>query len=471
MEEESMRTDIPSFGEETEGLPLPRRIWAVAAASLALIMSVLDANIVNVALPTLSREFGTSPSLTIWVVNAYQLAITVSLLSFSSLGDIYGYRRVFLSGVALFCVTSLVCALATSFWTLTVARVLQGFGASAITSVNTAQLRTLYPRKYLGRGMGINAMVVAVSAVAGPSVAGAILSLGSWHWLFAINIPLGLAAWVMGMIFLPKKEIRSYRKFDKISCVANAFTFGLLIYSMEGFAHHEKIEYLVLQLLLLGIVGTFYIRRQLHREAPLLPVDLMKIPIFALSVGTSLCSFTAQMLALVSLPFFFQNVLGFSDVATGLLLTPWPVATLFTAPLAGYLVERVHAGILGCAGMLVFAAGLYFLTALPSSPSAIDIIWRMGLCGIGFGLFQTPNNSTIISSAPAARSGGASGMIGMARLLGQTLGATLVALLFNLAPHGKNTTVSLWVGAVFALVAAVVSCLRLSQQMPLTRKN
>ena len=197
--------------DTTDGLPNPRRIWAVIAASLALIMSVLDANIVNVVLPTLSREFGTSPSTTIWVMNAYQLAITVSLLSFSSPGDIYGYHKVFLSGVAVFCVTSLICVLSTSFWMLTVARVLQGFGASAITSVNTAQLRTIYPRKYLGRGLGISAMVVAVSAVAGPSVASIILSLGSWQWLFAINTPLGLLALIMGLIYLPPREKKQNR--------------------------------------------------------------------------------------------------------------------------------------------------------------------------------------------------------------------------------------------------------------------
>lgn len=464
-----MLSDRISMTDETDGLPNPRRIWAILAASLALVMSVLDANIVNIVLPTLSREFGTSPSTTIWVMNAYQLAITVSLLSFSSLGDIYGYRKIFLSGVAVFCITSLICTLSSSFWMLTTARVLQGFGASAITSVNTAQLRTIYPRKYLGRGMGINAMVVAVSAVAGPSVASAILSIASWQWLFAINIPLGLLAWGMGMRFLPKREIRQNHKFDKISAITNAITFGLLIYSMEGFAHHERTDYLLIQIVLLLIVGTFYIRRQLHRTAPLLPVDLMRVPIFALSVGSSICSFTAQMLALVSLPFFLQNTLGRTEVATGLLLTPWPVATLFTAPLAGYLVERIHAGILGCVGMLIFAFGLYSLTALPIHPTDIDIIWRMAVCGAGFGLFQTPNNSTIISSAPPHRSGGASGMIGTARLLGQTLGATLVALLFGLSDH--TPFASLWLGVVFAIVAAGVSCLRLSQQMPLKRQK
>ena len=375
----------------------------------------------------------------------------------------------FLSGISLFCVTSLLCALSTSFWMLTIARVLQGFGASAITSVNTAQLRTIYPRQYLGRGMGINAMVVAVSAVAGPSVASAVLSLGSWHWLFAINIPLGLLALIMGIRFLPKGEKRQNRKFDKVSAVANALTFGLLIYSMEGFAHHERTDFLLIQIALLVFVGTYYVRRQLRREAPLLPIDLLKIPIFSLSVITSICSFTAQMLALVSLPFFLQNVLGRSDVATGLLLTPWPVATLFTAPLAGYLVEKIHAGILGCVGMLIFGLGLYLLATL-SNPTDGAIVWRMAVCGAGFGLFQTPNNSTIMSSTPTNRSGGASGMIGTARLLGQTLGATLVALLFSLAPQGKSNTSSLLVGAAFAVIAAIVSCFRLSQQMPLKRR-
>lgn len=456
--------------DTTDGLPNPRRIWAVVAASLALIMSVLDANIINVVLPTLSREFGTSPSTTIWVMNAYQLAITVSLLSFSSLGDIYGYHKVFLSGVAVFCVTSFICALSSSFWMLTISRVLQGFGASAITSVNTAQLRTIYPRKYLGRGLGISAMVVAVSAVAGPSVASAILSFGSWHWLFAINIPLGLLALIMGLLYLPHKEKRQDRKFDKISAIANALTFGLLIYSMEGFAHHESRDYLILQIVVLLLAGYYYIRRQLHQTSPLLPVDLLKIPIFSLSVCTSICSFTAQMLALVSIPFFLQNTLGRTEIATGLLLTPWPVATLFTAPLAGYLVERIHAGILGCAGMLIFALGLYLLSHLSSSPTDSEIIWRMLICGIGFGLFQTPNNSTIMASAPVNRSGGASGMIGTARLLGQTLGSTLVALLFSLVTQQNGAIVCLWFAASFALIAAIVSCMRLSQQMPIKRQ-
>lgn len=308
--------------DETDGLPLHRRIWAVVGISFALCMSVLDINIINVVLPTLSHDFGTSPAVTTWIINGYQLAIVISLLSFSSLGEIYGYRKIFLSGIAMFIVTSLICALSHSFWTLTLARIFQGFSASAITSVNTAQLRTIYPRNQIGRGMGINAMVVAISAAAGPSVASGILSIASWHWLFAINVPLGLAALILGCKYLPRKEERSNRKFDKLSAIANAITFGLLIYTLDGFAHHEKNDYIAIQLAVLAIVGTYYVHRQLNQPSPLLPLDLLGIPIFRLSILTSICSFTAQMLAMVSLPFFLQNSLGYSEVMTGLLLTP-----------------------------------------------------------------------------------------------------------------------------------------------------
>ncbi len=457
--------------EGADGLPFPQRIWAVVAAALALIMSVIDGTIVNVALPTLADEFGTTPGATIWIVNAYQLVITVSLLSFSFLGDIYGYRKVFLSGIAVFCVASLACALSDSFWMLTAARVLQGFGASAITSVNTAQLRTFYPKRMIGRGMSINAMVVAVSIAAGPSVASAVLSLGSWHWLFALNVPLAIAAFIMGYCFLPRRRERVRGKFDRVSSISSALTFGLLIYTLEGIAHNENRLFVVLQVLALGLIGTVFIRRQLKMQNPMLPVDLMRIPIFSLSIATSVCSFTAQMLAMVSLPFFFQDTLGRSAVEIGLLLTPWPLATLVTAPVAGILVECVHPGLLGCFGMVIFATGLLLLALLPGDPTNAGIIWRLVLCGMGFGLFQTPNNTTIISSAPVHRSGGASGMLGMARLLGQTLGTTLVALLFGLLPHERTTTACLLLGMIFAIAAAVVSTLRLSQAAPLKKTN
>ncbi|MEI2681865.1 MFS transporter [Erwinia aphidicola] len=446
-----------------DGLPLPQRYGAILAIALGITVAVLDGAIANVALPTIARELNASPAESIWIVNAYQLAIIISLLTLSFLGDMLGYRRIYQWGLVLFSCTSLFCALSDSLGMLTFARVLQGFGGAALMSVNTALIRIIYPQRHLGRGMGINSLIVAVSSAAGPTVAAAILSVASWQWLFLINVPVGIAALVLALRYLPDNPQKtSGQRFDLLSSVMNALTFGLLISLLSSFAQGQNGKLLLAELVALLLVGTLFIRRQLRLEFPLLPVDLFRIPIFAMSIGTSVCSFCAQMLAMVSLPFFLQSVLGRSEVATGLLLTPWPLATMVMAPIAGRLIERFHAGLLGAIGLAMFAAGLFALALLPASPSDADIIWRMMLCGAGFGLFQSPNNHTIISSAPRHRSGGASGMLGTARLLGQTSGAALVALMFNLFAN-QGTHLSLLLAGSFAAIAALVSALRITQ--------
>lgn len=450
----------------SDGLPLPRRYGAIAAIALGLTMAVLDGAIANVALPTIARDLHASPAASIWIVNAYQLAIIVSLLSLSFLGDILGYRRIYQAGLMMFTFTSLFCALSDSLSMLTFARVLQGFGGAALMSVNTALIRIIYPQRQLGRGMAINSLIVAVSTAAGPTVAAAVLSVASWKWLFFINVPVGFIAFWLALRFLPDNLQKAKgQRFDIPSAVMNALTFGLLLSALSGMAQGSPFWLIVVQLLALMVIGTLFIRRQLSMAFPLLPVDLLRLPIFSLSIGTSVCSFTAQMLAMVSLPFYLQNVLGRDEVATGLLLTPWPLATMVFAPIAGRLIERYHAGLLGGIGLIMFAGGLFALAMLPALPSDLDIIWRMMLCGAGFGLFQSPNNHTIISSAPRQRSGGASGMLGTARLLGQTTGAALVAMMFNLFGDG-GTHASLIAAGIFSSVAAAISLTRMSQQRP-----
>ncbi len=446
-----------------DGLPVPQRYGAILAIALGITVAVLDGAIANVALPTIARDLNASPAESIWIVNAYQLAIVISLLPLAFIGDIVGYRRIYQCGLVLFSCTSLLCALSDSLTMLTLARILQGFGGAALMSVNTALLRIIYPQRHLGRGMGINSLIVAVSSAAGPTVAAAILSVASWQWLFLINVPVGIAALCLALRFLPDNTQKSQsQRFDVPSAILNALTFGLLISLLSGFAQGQNGTLLLLELVLLPIVGTLFIRRQLRLPFPLLPVDLLRIPIFALSIGTSICSFCAQMLAMVSMPFYLQNMLGRSEVSTGLLLTPWPLATMVIAPIAGRLIERVHAGLLGAVGLAMFASGLFALALLPAAPTDADVIWRMMLCGAGFGLFQSPNNHTIISSAPRSRSGGASGMLGTARLLGQTSGAALVALMFNLFAS-QGTYFSLLLAGSFATLATVVSALRIRQ--------
>ncbi len=443
---------------EPDGLPSPQRRWAMLAIGLAIAMAVLDGAIANVALPTIARDLRATPADSVWVVNAYQLVITILLLPLASLGEITGYRRIYRIGLAVFTLASLGCALSGSLGLLALARVVQGVGAAGVMSVNAALVRYIYPRHMLGRGIGVVALVVAVSAAVGPTVAAAILSVASWPWLFAVNVPTGVAT-MLAARALPRTP-RSGGRFDYLSALLNALFFGLLILAVDGLGHGGRAPYVALAFGGAAVAGVALVVRQLPQPAPLLPVDLLRIRVFALSIATSVCSFAAQMLAYVAIPFYFQDALGRGAVATGLLMTPWPAASALTALLAGRLADRYSAGALGALGLGLFAAGLALLALLPAAPSDADIVWRMALCGMGFGLFQSPNNRAILSSAPRERSGGASGMLGTARLLGQTSGAALVALMFGLF-HAHATIVALGTASVISLVAAAVSGTRM----------
>lgn len=451
---------------EWNGLPVPLRWGAIVAVAFGVSVSVVDSVIANVALPTLAAEFGISSANSVWIVNAYQLALITTLLIFSNMGDIIGYRRIYISGLVLFTAASAGCALSSTFVSLIAWRAAQGIGAAAITSVNTTLIRIIYPRHMLGRGMGINATVVAVSSVAGPSVAAAILSVTTWHWLFAVNLPIGLVAFVLSCRFLPQNPVRvEGRRFDWRSGVMCALSFGLAMACVEGYSHSMAIHAWIVMAAVTVVVAWRFVKDQLHKTMPILPFDLLKLPIFSLSIVTSICSFTAQMLAMVSLPFILQHSMGYDAVSTGLIFTAWPMVIMVVAPVAGVLAEHIHAGYLGLTGLLVMTAGLVMLGLLPAEPSDFDIIWRLVVCGMGFGLFQSPNNSIMIASAPQHRSGSASGMLATARLTGQTAGAALVAFFFHW--HGGETTMTpLFVAAAFAFLGALLSASRIHLPLP-----
>jgi DHA2 family multidrug resistance protein-like MFS transporter len=446
--------DIPA-----DGVPAPQRYWAVLTIALAVGLAVVDGAIANIALPTIAIDMNATPSAAIWVINAYQLAVTITLLPLAALGEIYGYRRIYMGGLAIFTIASLCCAVSGSLVELTLARVLQGLGAAGIMSVNSALTRFVYPRSQLGRGMGINALVAATCAALGPTLASGILSIADWTWLFAINVPLGLIAFVIALRSLPATP-RALHRFDALSALLSGLTFGLLIIGIDSYAHGGGAVGAVVELGASAVCGAVLVRRQLDRSAPLLPVDLLAIPLFRLSAATSVLSFAAQALAVVSLPFILEGAMAWNATETGLLMTPWPVATAIMAPLAGRLADRHSAGILGGIGMAAFATGLVLLAVLPADAGAANIGWRMAVCGMGFGFFQSPNNRAMITSAPLSRSGGASGMLGTARLLGQTVGAALVALIFGLSGH--TTVAALVVAAAFAACGGIASLLRLS---------
>jgi DHA2 family multidrug resistance protein-like MFS transporter len=394
----------------------------------------------------------------IWVINAYQLAILVSLLPLASLGEIVGYRRISQAGLVVFTLASLACAFATSLTTLSIARVVQGLGAAGIMSVNAALVRFTYPQRMLGRAIGINAFVVATSAAIGPTVASAVLAVGHWRWLFGINVPIGVVTIVIASYALPETE-RFLRRLNFVGAALYAVTFGLLITGLQTMAHDGASLQAIGQIAGACVGGLLLARHEQNRSAPLIPLDLLRVRLFSLSLVTSICSFTAQMAALVALPFEIQR-LGRSPVETGLLMTPWPVAVALAAPIAGRLADRYAAGILCGIGLLMMSAGTALLAYFPVAGTSTDFVWRMALCGLGFGFFQSPNNRAMLSSVPRSRSGAAGGMLGTARLLGQSLGAASVAILFRAFPD-RGANLALCAASGVALVAAFVSLTRL----------
>ena len=432
------------------------------AIAVAVTMAVLDSAVANTALPSIARHLGVTPAESVWIINAYQLSIVMLLLPAAALGERIGYRRVYLAGLALFTLGSLACALSGSVEALVLSRIAQGFGAAGIMAVNGALVRYTFPKASLGRGVGFNALVVSIAGAIGPTVASGILAIGPWQWLFAINVPIGLFNIVFAARVLPWSAL-SDKALDWLSALLSALTFGLFFIGVDTLTHGAGRGTLAGAELVLGVLaGVALFVRERHERRPLIPIDLLRIPIFGLSVATSICSFAAYMLAFLALPFWFQSVLHRDQVETGLLMTPWPAGIALVAPLAGQLADRVSAAVLGSAGLLVMAIGLALMSQLPPDASTFDIVWRMAVCGIGFGFFQAPNNRTMLGSAPRDRAGAAGGMLATARLTGQTAGATIAALVFRLLP-ADGQYLSLMVAMGLAIAGALASLSRLRQ--------
>jgi len=448
----------PHTAQTADGLPNPQRLLAFSTLAMAIAMAVLDGTIVTVALPTMARQFAVAPESAIWIVNAFQLAVTVSLLPLAALGDILGYRRVYWWGLALFTVASLACALAPTFAILIFARVVQGLGAAGIMSVNIALVRFIYPYARLGQGVGNMAVVVAICTAGSPSLAAAILSIASWHWLFLINVPVGALALAMAARTLPATP-RTVGRLDLQSVMLNGLTFGLVIAGVNRIGQGGSASLALLEIAAGVMIGVALVRRQLRLPAPLLPLDLLRRPVFALSLMTSIASFGAQSLAIVSLPFYFENQLGYSASTSGLLLSPWPVGTALIAPIAGRLADRFIPGLLGSIGLLVMGGGLVLVALDIAGSTPVSLTWRLAICGLGFGFFQSPNNRVIIGSAPRERSGGAAGLQSSGRLIGQSFGTALVAVALGRAP-AHATEIALWGAAALTFFGAVTSGLR-----------
>jgi MFS transporter, DHA2 family, multidrug resistance protein len=442
-----------------DGLPTPRRYLAIMAVSSGTALAVIDASIVTVALPTLAHDLGVKSSAAVLVVSVYQLVLVMTLLPFSALGGRIGLRRLYQYGQIVFLVSTILCFFARSLPFLLVVRAIQALGAAASLSVSSALIRAIYPARQLGRGLGISNVVVSSGGAIAPTLGGLVLSVASWPWIFAAAAPLALLSLMLGRQALPEPQPHQ-EPYDVLGAVLCALTFGLIFSGLES-AVHGNSPVISAAIVTVGAVVAFaFVRRELESKMPILPVDLLAKPVLALSTIGALTAFTASMAFILSLPFRLQHQYGFSPGEVGAVITPWPLGMMIFGPLAGILSDRFPAGLLGGIGMAIATTALLLLAFLPTHVSHFDIVWRMALCGMGFGLFLSPNARLILHSAPHARAASAGGLISTTRLTGQTLGATLLAALLSLGA-GSNRVPAL-VAAGLALLAGLCSVGRLS---------
>jgi DHA2 family multidrug resistance protein-like MFS transporter len=442
--------------EAETGLRQPRRGIAITAVLASMALVVLDAAIANVALPTIARSLLVTPALSVLVVTAYQAALLMALLPCAALGESLGFRRTFNLGVATFTAGSVLCAVSPSLPWLLAARFTQGLGGAAVLALGVALLRHIVPHRRLGAAIGWNALTVALAAAAGPTIGALILSVSNWRWLFAASLPLALTA-LLAARALPAVA-GTARRLDLISMTLNAGLFGALVIGAEALPSRPLLACVLLATSALILIAL--LRRELPKSAPLIPLDLLRVGSFRISVTASVCCFTGQTAGMVALPFYLQHGLGQTPLMTGLYMTPWPVAVAIAASIAGKLADRMRTAWLCACGGLCLAIGLAAAAWWPLHGDPRPLAALTILCGLGFGLFQVPNNRNMFLAAPRERSGAAGGMQGTARLTGQTAGAVLMTLLFTWSSIEAAPRIGLAIGAILTLAAGLVSLLR-----------
>lgn len=470
-----MQAGLPSSSAGLEGR---QRHLAAFTILLGIALSVLDTTSITLGLPTMTHDLGVGADQAIWIINGFQLAALVALLPVAHWGERSSFRRVYLAGAVLWGLASAVACLADSLPVLVVSRVAQGLGAAGLMAVNMALVRLVWPPALLGRGVALSSVVVSIATVSGPVLAALILSVGSWRWLFALNIPAcALLLW-LGWRTLPgNPPAPGLKPPSWLDMALNTGLFSLVFLAADSFGRSlksvaQQAQHLAqgVLCLLLGLgLGAWHVRRQWDRPQALLPLDLLRIPLFRLSMMTSVGSFAAQTMSYVVLPFLLLDAWHVAAAQAGLFMVCWPAGTLVAASLASRWIGRYHNGLLGAVGLLCMTLGLAGLAwaALMGQPNGAVAAFLL-LCGMGFGLFQSPNNHTLITSAPVHRSGAAGGMLASARLTGQTLGATLVAVVF--AAHGRVSlqalSVALGLAAALSAGAALTSLRRTNHRLP-----
>ncbi|MGI9861524.1 MFS transporter [Moorella naiadis] len=454
----------------------PRRWLILLAVMAAGIMGPIDGSVVNVALPTITRVFNVDLNTVGWVAMAYLLVLGSLILTYGRLGDMYGFRRVLLMGIAIFTIASGICALAPNIWVLIAFRAIQAIGAGMFMAMGPAIITSVFPPYERGRALGTNGMIVAVGLALGPTLGGFLVTIAGWEAIFTINLPIGLISYILCRQVVPETRDLKPQRFDLIGAAAGFFSLSAFL--LAG-SYGEEWGWTSPATLILGLVfligAWFFIRWEKLVAEPMLDLTLFSNKVFSAANFAALMNFMSQYALVFLLPFYLQQILNYNAGHTGLILTASPLVVLLLAPVSGALSDRLGTRWLAFAGQAIVGLALFLMAGLQVTSQPVDIIWRLGLFGLGTGIFQSPNNSAVMGSVPRHRLGIGSGVLATVRNVGMVLGIAVSSGVFTwqrsaklavLGPEGMTTAfmtglrAAFLVGAFLAAAGALASLVR-----------
>jgi EmrB/QacA subfamily drug resistance transporter len=432
--------------------------------SLGVLMFTLDTSIVNIALPTLVQVFHTSFATIQWVVLSYLLVITTLVLGAARLGDMFGKKMLYLGGLVLFTISSLLCGLAPGVGWLIGFRTLQGLGALMISALGAAIVTEIFPNSERGRALGIIGATVSLGIALGPTVGGLLIAISGWRSIFLVNVPIGIFASFIVMRNIPNhRSVQTRQQFDwwgaiVMTCTLVAFAFGMTYGQDHGFNHPGTLG--LLGAAVLGLLLFIWIER--HLQQPMLDLNLFENLQFSLSLAAGVLVFIVIAGSIFILPFFLELVLHYPTQHVGLLLAVSPVLGGIVAPVSGSLSDRFGSRIISLIGLMLMVIGCLSISTFSAQLTDLGYILRVAPFGVGLGMFQSPNNSAILGAVSADRLGIAAGLLSLSRTLGQTSGVPLLASFFSFLALAHSQATSVTNAPAAALVIGVQGTFRLA---------
>ncbi len=409
--------------------------WAVLLlVAIGVFIATLDSSIVNISLPTIAHDFGVPLNGAIeWVIISYLVATAAVLLTAGRLADMIGRKAIWAVGLFVFTGSSALCGAAPSLGFLIAARATQGLGSALLFSSSPAMLTNAFPPQERGRALGLNAVTASIGVSVGPPLGGIITAYLSWRWIFYVNVPIGILGVLLTLRLLTEKFHRNPGKFDPIGAVMlgiglSSLTAALSFGQELGWSSPIFIAGIVIGIIGLGLIP--FVERRVAN--PIIDMNMLRNRVFLSANISLILSFLASFAVSFLMPFYLEQLRGFPTQIVGLLLTPLPIIIALVAPISGSLADRLGSTRwLASGGLTIACVGLILLSQLNAHSSVFDIIWRLLVVGIGAAMFQVPNNSALLGSAPPQQRGSASGFLATGRSMGQSLSVALAGAVFT----------------------------------------